>query len=140
LFIVVLFKTINMSATTQRTYTKAQKKQARKHIYDNTKILYQANRQLYYERGMDDWYMETLLSFLQSIMECDFKNALKGQKLLNDFENDVFDRLLFGDKEYTSEKVRQCCANIKENNQERKELLKDAMMCDAMFGYWKLSK
>ena len=129
-----------MSATTQRSYTKAQKKLARKSVYDNAKNAYCKNRQLYYERGVDDWYMETLLTFLQSIMECDFRNALRGQKLLNDFENDAIDRIMFGNEDYSSEKVRQCCVNIKENNENRKALLKIAMECDAMVGYWQLTE
>ena len=128
-----------MSNTTQRTYSKAEKKQARKIIYDVAKK---------YKKKLEENYLPNLseaekleILFPVAIMEADFKMSLDIHRRLQKIEKEVLDLLVFDEKDkYTSENVRIGCKNVKINHENRKYLLKFAMECDAMVGYWQLSK
>ena len=133
MIIVVLFNT--MSAT----YTKAQKKQMRKDVYDSAKR---------YKKGMEDEYLPNPngaarleMMFPQAIMEADFNLSLAIHRKLLHLEKEILDVLVFDETDrFSSENVRVGCNNIKINNENRKRLLKMAMECDAQVGYWQLSK
>ena len=123
----------------QRTYTKSQKKLLRKDIYDIAKE---------YKKALEEAHLPNLcnvakleISFPVAIMEADFKISLEIHRELQKLEKEVLDMLVFDETDkYTSENVRIGCGNVKTNHENRKKLLKYAMECDAMVGYWKLSK
>ena len=128
-----------MSATTQRTYTKAQKKQARKIIYDTAKRYKKELEEEYLQNPGPVAKLHTL--FPVAIMKADFRMSLEIHRRLQNLDNQALDLLVFDKKDkYTSENVRVGCANVNLNNKNRKTLLKWAMECDAKFGYWKLSE
>ena len=122
-----------------RTYTKAQKKQARKLIYDVAKRYKNELEEEYLENPYDGAKFHIL--FPIAIMKADFKNSLEIHRRLQNLEDKALDLLVFDKKDkYTSENVRIGCTNVKLNNENRKALLKIAMECDAKFGYWRLSE
>ena len=123
----------------KRTYTKAQKQQLRKDVYQVAKEYKKALEQEYLPNPNGMAKLEML--FPDAIMEAEFKISLEIHRRLQQVEKEVLDWLVFDKTDkYTSENVRIGCGNVKINHENRKKLLKYAMECDAMVGYWKLSK
>ena len=128
-----------MSSIPQRSYTKEQKKQLRKGVYNVAKK---------YKKQLEDQYLPNPnatarleILFPEAIMEAEFKISLEIHRRLQKIEKQAVDRLVF-DKtgKYTSENARIGCSNVQKNLENRKALLKFAMECDAMVGYWQLSE
>ena len=125
----------------KRTYTKAQKQQLRKDVYQVAKEYKKALEQEHSPKHSKSNAAKLEISFPVAIMEADFKISLEIHRKLQQLEKEVLDMLVFDEKDkYTSENVRIGCGNVKINHENRKKLLKYAMECDAMVGYWKLSK
>lgn len=119
-------------------YTKAQKKAQRNNVYQAAKL---------YKKHLEDRYstpnsMAKLeMLFPKAVMEANFKMAIEVHRTLQEFEEKALDMVVFNETDdYSSEDVRVGCKNIKINNDNRKEILRGAMTCDAKYGYWQLSK
>jgi hypothetical protein len=120
------------------SYTKAEKKQMRKEVYDIAKIYKKQLEEQFGPNPNRAAQMEML--FAQAIMEAEFRISLEIHRKLYETEKKALDILVFNEKEgYNSEQVRLGCKNVKINHENRKGLLKLAMSCDAEIGYWQLS-
>ena len=94
------------------------------------------------EEYKDEGYGNNTMFFYQQIMQGEYKDALMAHKALNEAEEEVIDEMVFNAEEngFTSENVRVGSSRAKNFNDRRKFVLKQAMICDASVGYWKLSK
>jgi len=120
------------------TYTKEQKKQLRKEVYDLAKLM---KKDIQIDDAQSS-YNHNILVFYDCIKKADFKAAIYGHKMLVKTESEVLDEVVFNAEKHNlnSEDLRLCAKNIKVSNNNRKFILKMAMECDATVGYWKLSK
>jgi len=120
------------------TYTKQQKKQMRKQVYYFCKLVQNEIKTLV---NTCKYYYNSNV-FYECIKQGEYKEALKGHKLLIETEQYMLDEIVFNPEKhnYNSENLRKACQNIKNGNNNRKFVLKQAMICDATVGYWKLSK
>ena len=87
-------------------------------------------------------YDEIMILFYEAIKQGDYKAALHGHRKLVEMEETAIDEIVFNANKhkFNSENVRLGSKNFKAFNKERKFVLKQAMICDATVGYWKLSK
>jgi hypothetical protein len=120
------------------TYTKEQKKQMRKQVYYLAKLVQNNQKELV---NTCNYYYNSNV-FYECIKQGEYMEALKGHKLLIEQEEYMLDEIVFDPEKYNynSENLRKACQNIKNGNNNRKYILKQAMICDATVGYWKLSK
>jgi len=120
------------------TYTKQQKQQRRKQVYDLAKSLHKHVRD--YD-VINNSYKIKYLTFVTAIKNGEFKLATKMYKQLDIKDEKIIDYVVFGNSDkINSEYVRISCEIIKHLLDARKSLFKSAMECDATVGYWKLSK
>ena len=130
------------------TYTKEQKKEYRKRVYDiacgGARYFSGYNKK---ELGTDYdegsyYYLRLNADFYQCIKKAEYMMSLKLHKKLNEIEEKVLDEMVFNaeENELNSEDVRKGSARTKKYHNARKDMLYSAMSCDARVGYWKLSK